>query len=191
MDPLHDHGQIALELCNGGQRNVLTVGAAVENVEGFRGLTACMSPFIDIGNVLGTTSTPMAYSKVYPAMESGGRDGVEINFFLIGPKKVGEIAKTPRLTGHCVWPSFPLIGVPVAFGLGAVALLILADKIMDVDGLIRKPGRLCWFVISGITRRPMERIARHVSPMIRLAPVGLAIIMPVPGMALVLLRLMG
>jgi tripartite ATP-independent transporter DctP family solute receptor len=112
MATLDSQGMVALGLFDGGQRHFLTVDKTVQTMADLQGLKTRVPPnrlFLDIWNAVGVSPTPMAYGEVYPALETGTLDAVEINLTSIASEKYNEIAKKITLTGHYFWPCFLLI----------------------------------------------------------------------------------
>lgn len=112
MATLDQQGMVALGLYDGGQRHFLSVKKPVEKMADLKGMKTRVAPvrlFLDVWAAVGVSPTPMAYGEVYPALETGTLDAVEINLTSIESEKYYEIAKNVTLTGHYFWPSFLLI----------------------------------------------------------------------------------
>lgn len=120
MATLDKQGMVALGVYDGGQRHFLSVKKPVEKMADLKGLKTRVAPvrlFLDIWAATGVSPTPMAYGEVYPALETGTLDAVEINLTSIQSEKYYEIAKNVTLTGHYFWPSFLLINKDKLEGL--------------------------------------------------------------------------
>jgi len=104
---LASKGAIALAIFEGGERHFLTVKREVKTMDDFKGLKTRVAPVriqLDIFRALGTNPTPMAYSEVYTALETGTIDAVETNISSILNEKYSEVAKIVLLDGHYFWP---------------------------------------------------------------------------------------
>lgn len=137
MATLDNQGIVALGLYDGGQRHFLTVKKPVEKMADLQGMKTRVAPvrlFLDVWSAVGVSPTPMAYGEVYPALETGTLDAVEINLTSIESEKYYEIAKNITLTGHYFWPSFLLINKAKLEGLTPeqqTAIRQAADEIVE------------------------------------------------------------
>lgn len=137
MATLDNQGIVALGLYDGGQRHFLTVKKPVEKMADLQGMKTRVAPvrlFLDVWAAVGVSPTPMAYGEVYPALETGTLDAVEINLTSIESEKYYEIAKNVTLTGHYFWPSFLLINKATLEKLSPeqqAAIRTAADEIVE------------------------------------------------------------
>ncbi len=109
---LASKGAIALAIFEGGERHFLTVKREVKTIDDFKGLKTRVAPVriqLDIFRALGTNPTPMAYSEVYTALETGTIDAVETNISSILNEKYSEVAKHVLLDGHYFWPGLLMV----------------------------------------------------------------------------------
>ena len=85
-------------------------------------------------------------------------------------------------------PALTAIGTTLGMDPVHLGVMVVFNVLI---GFVTPPVGLCLFVIAGITRRPMEKIALHALPMIGLAILVLAFIALVPEIVLSLPRMMG
>lgn len=85
-------------------------------------------------------------------------------------------------------PALTAIGTTLGMDPVHLGIMVVFNVLI---GFVTPPVGLCLFVIAGVTRRPMEKIAMHALPMLGLALIVLAIIALVPEVVLFLPRLIG
>jgi tripartite ATP-independent transporter DctM subunit len=85
-------------------------------------------------------------------------------------------------------PALTAIGTTLGMDPVHLGVMVVFNVLI---GFVTPPVGLCLFVIAGVTRRPMEKIALHALPMIGLAILVLALIALVPEVVLSLPRMMG
>lgn len=96
-----------LTWAGGAFRNVANIKREVTTLEGFKGLKIRVMPTqvaIDSFKSLGINPSPMAYSEVFTALETGALDGHEHPSVDILQNKMYEVEKYMTLTGHVYTP---------------------------------------------------------------------------------------
>ncbi|AGT08506.1 TRAP transporter large permease [Paracoccus aminophilus] len=85
-------------------------------------------------------------------------------------------------------PALTAIGTTLGMDPVHLGIMVVFNVLI---GFVTPPVGLCLFVIAGVTRRPMEKIALHALPMLGLALIVLAIITLFPQVVLFLPSLLG
>lgn len=103
---------------------------AIDSVDGFKGLNfrVMQNPiFIDTFRRLGANPVPMAFGKVFTALETGAVDGQENPIPLIQATKFYEVQEYLTLTRHAYSPTPVLMAKSVWDGLNADEQKLVAD----------------------------------------------------------------
>ncbi len=88
----------------------------------------------------GANPTPMSFSEVFVALQTGVIDGQENPLTNISAGKLNEVQKYLSLTGHVYSPAYPTVGL-AAFGrLDPEVQVILAETAQEVAGWARDIG---------------------------------------------------
>ena len=105
-----DKGLIGLVFLENGFRNITNNKRPITRLEDIQGLKirVMQSPvFIESVQQLGANPTPLAFSELYTALETGTVDGQENPFAIIESSKFPEVQKYLSITNH-VYNSFVL-----------------------------------------------------------------------------------
>ena len=88
----------------------------------------------------GANPTPMAFSEVFVALETGVIDGQENPLTNIHAAKFQEVQKHLSITGHVYSPAYPAAGVEAWKKLPAEVRKILEDTAREVQAFAREKG---------------------------------------------------
>jgi tripartite ATP-independent transporter DctP family solute receptor len=113
LNKLADKGVVGLCYWEVGFRHVTNSKHPVTKLEDFRGLkirTIQNPVFVDVFNTLGANAAPMAFTEVYPALESKALDGQETPYNVIYTSKFHEVQKYLSATKHIYGPGVVLVG---------------------------------------------------------------------------------
>ena len=88
----------------------------------------------------GANPTPMAFSEVFVAMQTGVIDGQENPLTNIAAAKFNEVQRYLSLTGHVYSPAFPAAGVNAFARLPEEVQEILAETAREVTAFARERG---------------------------------------------------
>ena len=88
----------------------------------------------------GANPTPMAFSEVFVALQTGVIDGQENPYTNIWSAKFAEVQKYLSVTGHVYSPAYPTAGKAAFSKLGPQIQLVLAQTARDVAGWARLSG---------------------------------------------------
>lgn len=107
LDTLAPHGIKGLGYIEAGQRHFLARSRQVATLTDFAGLKTRIVPtplHRTIWETIGVNPIGMAFGEVFPALETGTIDAVEINLSSAYAESYYEAAKNATLTGHYFWP---------------------------------------------------------------------------------------
>ncbi|MFS8512164.1 MAG: DctP family TRAP transporter solute-binding subunit, partial [Planifilum fulgidum] len=107
LDKLPEHGLVGLTYWENGYRNLTNSRRPVKRAEDFRGLkirTMQTDVHLDAFKALGSNPTPMPFSEVFTALESGTVDGQENPLATIVSNKFYEVQDYLSLTEHVYTP---------------------------------------------------------------------------------------
>ncbi|RLL43870.1 TRAP transporter substrate-binding protein [Oceanobacillus piezotolerans] len=107
LDKLPEHDLIGLGYWENGFRNLTNSKHPVETAEDFKGLkirTMQNQVHLDAFSKLGANPSPMAFSEVFTALESGTVDGQENPLITIQTQKYDEVQDYLSLTKHVYTP---------------------------------------------------------------------------------------
>ena len=113
LGKLNDKGLVGLCYWEVGFRHVTNSKHPVNKLEDFKGLkirTIQNPVFVDVFNTLGANASPMAFTEVYPALESKALDGQETPYNVIYTSKFHEVQKYLSATKHIYGPGVVLVG---------------------------------------------------------------------------------
>jgi len=88
----------------------------------------------------GANPTPMAFSEVFVALQTGVIDGQENPYTNIWSAKFAEVQKYLSVTGHVYSPAYPTAGKAAFAKLGPQIQEVLAQTARDVGGWARLRG---------------------------------------------------
>jgi len=88
----------------------------------------------------GANPTPMAFSEVFVALQTGVIDGQENPYTNIWSAKFAEVQKYLSVTGHVYSPAYPTAGKAAFAKLGPQIQQVLAQTARDVAGWARLSG---------------------------------------------------
>ncbi len=100
---LEDKGIIGLRFCEGGFRSMINNVRPVtqpSDVEGVKYRVMQNPVYIGMFSSLGGNAVPMAWGEVFPAVQQGALDGLEIPIMIIDATKYYEVTKYLSLTNH-------------------------------------------------------------------------------------------
>ncbi|MFD2706804.1 TRAP transporter substrate-binding protein [Salibacterium lacus] len=107
-----DSGFRGLSYYSGGVRNVYTADRQVQSPEDMQGLkirVQASQTSVQMINAMGGVPTPMSYSQVYTALQSGVIGGAENNATALTSSNHGEVAKNYFYTEHSIVPDMLII----------------------------------------------------------------------------------
>lgn len=113
LDKLTDRGVVGLCYWEVGFRHVTNSKHPVVKLEDFQGLkirTIQNPVFVDVFNTLGANASPMAFTEVYPALESKAPDGQETPYNIIYTSRFHEVQKYRSATKHIYGRGVVLVG---------------------------------------------------------------------------------
>lgn len=90
----------------------------------------------------GANPTPMAFSELFVALQTGVVDGQENPLTNIVAGKLNEVQKYLSVTGHVYSPAYPTVGVQAFERLDPEVQAILADTAQEVAGWAREQGEI-------------------------------------------------
>src|SRR5690606_14726015 len=96
-------GIIGLRFCEGGFRSMISNVRPVtqpSDVEGVKYRVMQNPVYIGMFSSLGGNAVPMAWGEVFPAVQQGALDGLEIPIMIIDATKYYEVTKYLSLTNH-------------------------------------------------------------------------------------------
>jgi len=134
-DQLPQHDLVGLAFWELGVRNLTNNKRPVEKMEDIAGLKvrAQQSPlFLDVWSALGANPTPLPFTEVHTALETGTVDGQENPAALILASKFNEVQKYLSLTHHNYNPQIVLIGKGFWDKLNDDEKKLLTDVAMEV-----------------------------------------------------------
>lgn len=134
-DQLPQQNLVGLAFWELGVRNLTNNKRPVTKLEDIAGLKvrAQQSPlFLDVWSVLGANPTPLPFTEVHTALETGTVDGQENPAALILASKFNEVQKYLSLTRHNYNPQIVLIGKGFWDKLNDDEKKLLTDVAMEV-----------------------------------------------------------
>lgn len=134
-DQLPEQKLVGLAFWELGVRNLTNNKRPVEKLEDITGLKirAQQSPlFLDVWRALGANPTPLPFTEVHTALETGTVDGQENPAALILASKFNEVQKYMSLTRHNYNPQIVLIGKTFWDTLNDDEKKLLTDVAMEV-----------------------------------------------------------
>ncbi|SDF82188.1 TRAP transporter substrate-binding protein [Phytopseudomonas seleniipraecipitans] len=143
-DQLPEQKLVGLAFWELGVRNLTNNKRPVEKLEDIAGLKirAQQSPlFLDVWRALGANPTPLPFTEVHTALETGTVDGQENPAALILASKFNEVQKYMSLTRHNYNPQIVLIGKTFWDTLNDDEKKLLTDVAMEVRLEQRKISR--------------------------------------------------
>lgn len=143
-DQLPQQKLVGLAFWELGVRNLTNNKRPVEKLEDIAGLKirAQQSPlFLDVWRALGANPTPLPFTEVHTALETGTVDGQENPAALILASKFNEVQKYLSLTQHNYNPQIVLIGKTFWDKLNDDEKKLLTDVAMEVRLEQRKISR--------------------------------------------------
>lgn len=143
-DQLPEQKLVGLAFWELGVRNLTNNKRPVEKLEDIAGLKirAQQSPlFLDVWRALGANPTPLPFTEVHTALETGTVDGQENPAALILASKFNEVQKYMSLTRHNYNPQIVLIGKTFWDRLNDDEKKLLTDVAMEVRLEQRKISR--------------------------------------------------
>lgn len=143
-DQLPEQKLVGLAFWELGVRNLTNNKRPVEKLEDIAGLKirAQQSPlFLDVWRALGANPTPLPFTEVHTALETGTVDGQENPAALILASKFNEVQKYMSLTRHNYNPQIVLIGETFWDTLNDDEKKLLTDVAMEVRLEQRKISR--------------------------------------------------
>ncbi|MER0042212.1 TRAP transporter substrate-binding protein [Pseudomonas sp. MGal98] len=170
-DQLPQQNLVGLAFWELGVRNLTNNKRPVERLEDIAGLKirAQQSPlFLDVWSALGANPTPLPFTEVHTALETGTVDGQENPAALILASKFNEVQKYLSLTHHNYNPQIVLIGKTFWDTLNDDEKKLLSEVAMEVRLEQRQISReadskaIAELEASGMTVNavPDEEIAR-------------------------------
>jgi len=144
LEKLPQHGLIGLCYWENGFRNLTNSKHPVATAEGFKGLkirTMQNEVHIDAFKALGANPTPMPFSEVYSALESGTADGQENPLATIESSKFNEVQKYLSLTNHVYTPFVFLVSKKFWDQLSEEEKKILKDAAIEAGKFERELNR--------------------------------------------------
>ncbi|HEY1028741.1 MAG TPA: TRAP transporter substrate-binding protein [Pseudomonas sp.] len=134
-DQLPQQNLVGLAFWELGVRNLTNNKRPVEKMEDIAGLKvrAQQSPlFLDVWSALGANPTPLPFTEVHTALETGTVDGQENPAALILASRFNEVQKYLSLTHHNYNPQIVLIGKGFWDKLNDDEKKLLTDVAMEV-----------------------------------------------------------
>lgn len=134
-DQLPQQNLVGLAFWELGVRNLTNNKRPVQKLEDIAGLKirAQQSPlFLDVWSALGANPTPLPFTEVHTALETGTVDGQENPAALILASKFNEVQKYLSLTHHNYNPQIVLIGKTFWDKLNDDEKKLLSDVAMEV-----------------------------------------------------------
>lgn len=113
LDKLPEHDLVGIAYWENGFRNLTNSKHAVKTAEDFKGLkirTMQNEVHLDAFEKLGANPSPMAFSEVFTALETGTVDGQENPLATIQTQKYDEVQSHLSLTKHVYTPFVVLVG---------------------------------------------------------------------------------
>ena len=144
LDKLTDRGVVGLCYWEVGFRHVTNSKHPVVKLEDFQGLkirTIQNPVFVDVFNTLGANASPMAFTEVYPALESKAPDGQESPYNIIYTSRFHEVQKYLSATKHIYGPGVVLVGKKFWDQLSGDEKKILRDSCAEAREYERKASR--------------------------------------------------
>ena len=144
LNKLSDRGLVGLCYWEVGFRHVSNSKHPVAKLEDFRGLrirTIQNPVFVDVFNTLGANASPMAFTEVYPALESKALDGQETPYNVIYTSKLYEVQKYISATKHIYGPGVVLVGKKFWDQLSGDEKKVLQDSCVEARDYERKVSR--------------------------------------------------
>lgn len=144
LEKLPQHGLIGLCYWENGFRNLTNNKHPVATAEDFKGLkirTMQNEVHIDAFKALGANPTPMPFSEVYSALESGTIDGQENPLATIESSKYNEVQKYLSLTNHVYTPFVFLVSKKFWDQLSEEEKKILKDAAIEAGKYERRLNR--------------------------------------------------
>ena len=144
LDKLPEKELIGLCYWENGFRHATNSRHPIVQAEDFGGLKfrTMQSPiYIDAFNRLGANATPMAFSEVYTALETGAIDGQENPIATIDTSKFDEVQEYLSLTKHSYSPLAVLVSKKFWDKLDSDERTILQESCVEVRDYQRKLNR--------------------------------------------------
>ncbi|WP_282605449.1 TRAP transporter substrate-binding protein [Pelagibius sp. Alg239-R121] len=88
----------------------------------------------------GANPTPMSFSEVFVALQTGVIDGQENPYTNIWAAKFSEVQKYLSVTGHVYSPAYPTVGKTAFEALDAEIQQVLLDTAREMEGWAREQG---------------------------------------------------
>lgn len=144
LNKLTDKGVVGLCYWEVGFRHVTNSKRPVTKLDDFKGLkirTIQNPVFVDVFNTLGATASPMAFTEVYPALESKALDGQETPYNVIYTSKFHEVQKYLSATKHIYGPGVVLVGKKFWDQLSGDEKKVLQESCTEARDYERKVSR--------------------------------------------------
>ena len=130
-------GMVGLFYLDEGSRNFFTVeGVEIDSVDDFAGLKLRVPTTIlmeETTSALGASSTPISFSELYSALQTGTVDGAEQPHSGYSSNKFYEVAPNYALTGHTYSPSIILMSEMVWNNLSEEDQAILMEAAAETE----------------------------------------------------------
>lgn len=138
------NGLVGLAYWDHGFRNLTNSRRAVSRADDLQGLKIRVSQspmIIETLNGLGSNATPMAFTELYPALETRAVDGQENPTAVIEANKFFEVQKYLSLTRHQYNPLIVLFSRKIWDQLNADERKLLTDAAVEARMVQRKVSR--------------------------------------------------
>ena len=111
------------------------------DLEGLKIRTPNSSWRVDMFQEYGANPTPMAFSEVFVALQTGVIDGQENPLTNIAGAKLEEVQDYLSMTGHVYSPAFPTVGIATFEKLDPEVQQVLAETAQEGRHLGARAGR--------------------------------------------------
>lgn len=111
-----------------------------EDLQGLKIRTPNSSWRVAMFREYGANPTPMGFSEVFVALQTGVIDGQENPLTNIAAGKLNEVQEYLSLSGHVYSPAYPTVGVAAFEKLDPEVQTVLAETAQEVAGWAREMG---------------------------------------------------
>ena len=120
--------------------NVRPINGPRADLEGIKLRTPKSTWRVKMFTEWGANPTPMSFSEVFVALQTGVIDGQENPLTNIASAKFQEVQKYLSMTGHVYSPAYPTAGKESFEALPEPVQVILAETALEVEGWARDKG---------------------------------------------------
>lgn len=140
---VHDAGYQVLALWENGIRHITNNARPIKTPADLKGVkirTPKSTWRVKMFSTWGANPTPMSFSEVFTALQTGVIDGQENPYTNIDSAKLNEVQKYLSKTGHVYSPAYPTMGKAVYDKMDPAIRKVLEDTARELELWAREKG---------------------------------------------------